>query len=144
MILFGKHFNLFVLCYKQVFDYCLIDLFILFLLVQPNEMTFFSHNVLDTEKPQQTVRNQLSPHGGDSNHKRHGHQWKHGESELAGGGSNPSVAVVPVPLGPISLSDAGRLCRAGGRVASGFVIGGRVRPITWPVIIVPFTVVSAP
>lgn len=41
VILFGKHFNLFFLCCKQVFDYCLINLFILFLLVQPNGMTFF-------------------------------------------------------------------------------------------------------
>lgn len=110
------------------------------------ELLFFSlHHVLDTEKPPlPDCNNQLSPHGGNSNHKRHGHQWKHGESKLAGGGPDPSVAIVPVPLGPISLSDAGRLCGAGGWVARGFVIGGRVRPITWPVIIVPFTVVSTP
>lgn len=94
--------------------------------------------------PLPDCNNQLSPHGGSSNHKMHGQQRKQGESELAGCRSNPSVAIVPVPLGPVSFSDSGRLCRVGGRVTRGFVIGGRVRPITWPIIIVPFTVISTP
>lgn len=107
-------------------------------------MCFRLQHVKTPPPPPPDCNNQLSPHGGNSDHKRQRQQRNQGERELAACRSDPSVAVVLVPLGPVSFPDSRRLCRVGGGVASGFVVGGGVGPVTWPIIIVPFTVISAP
>lgn len=150
----GSRKHLFILCCKQVSDYCLISLFHLisagatkwndFLFVCLIFIKMCLRLSMKEKPPLPGCNNQLSPHGGDSNYKRQRQQKKQGGGELNGRRSDPSVAVVPVPLGPISFSDSGRLCRVGGRVTGGFVIGRRVRPITWPIIMVPFTLISTP
>lgn len=96
-------------------------------------------------KPQPPeYNNELSPHGGNSDHEGQSQQRNQGESELAGFRSDPSMAVVSVPLGPISFSASRRLWGVGGRVMRRFVVGGGIRPIAWPIIIVPFAVISSP
>ena len=133
--------------------FCLFVVF--FLLVQPNGMTSFFfffffimcfrlQHVNTPPPPPPDCNNQLSPHGGNSDHKWQRQQRNQGEGEPAGCRSDPSMAVVLVPLGPVSFSDSRRLRRVGGRVARGFVVGGGVGPVTWPIIIVPFTVIPAP
>lgn len=62
---------------------------------------------------------------------------------LNGGRFNPSVPVVSVPLGPVSFLDSGRFGRVCCRVASWFAIGGRMRSMSCPIIIVTFGAISA-
>lgn len=97
----------------------------------------------DRNPPPPDCNNQLSPHGGHSNHERQRQQRHQREGEPIGGWSNPSVAIVSVPLGPVSVSCSWRLCGVGDRVTRGFV-GGRVRPVAWPIIVVPLTMISTP
>ena len=100
------------------------------------------HSIQTPDQCAQRCNNLLSPEGGDSDHQRQQREW--GERDPAGFGLRSSMAIVLIPLGAVSFSHTRGFGRDGGGVARGLVIRRGVRPIAWPIIIVPLTSVSAP
>lgn len=55
------------------------------------------------------------------------------------------MAVVSAPLFlSVFLTNSRRFGGVGGRIVRGFVVGGGMRPVAWPIIVVPFNIIPSP